>query len=488
MDNKKVAVAFLAVLVLGIVGILIFLGGGDGGEDGAPQDSTPDLVHQNGNANGDVYTPSYIPEWERAIAEQADPLGYVFIGGERFGISETHVSMFGRSLRDEDIQQLAYMPYLQSLYLRGGRITDLSPLAGLENLQLVWLDNNQISDLSPLAGLENLLQIGLGSNQISDISPLSSLTNLQILDLGDNQISDISTLSEISLLWSVQLNDNPISDLSPLADLQYLSIINIDNVQTSDISALADMENLFSLQARGNQISNIAALAGLENVSYLFLDDNEITDIAPLADLNLVLLGLNGNPIQNWSPVRHVNLVAGRPATPGQVIYVLSHESFFEWREVGFGDTWGSMFWGYPFGSPLLDISGNPMTSIVEGPDNNAIALTQRNATWYALDLLIADSQFINLEENDYYIEVRGRNNSENMAVTVALIATEGPWNALHDILVQPGEEFTLSGELSLAVMDATAGGRAQFMERGLRLQTHCIESFTVYEIIISAR
>ncbi|MCL1863283.1 MAG: leucine-rich repeat domain-containing protein [Defluviitaleaceae bacterium] len=481
MENKKVGFAFLAVLVLVVVGIVIFTSG----DEDAPYESTPDPTHQNYTE----YTPTetYVPEWKRIRVEQTDPLGYVFIGGERFGISETELFIRGENLQNEDILPLAYMVNLEMLSLTNNQISDLSPLAGLGNLQSLWLEDNEISDLSPLAGLKNLHGVALSRNEINDLSPLVGLQALILLQLDGNQITDVSPIAEISSLWLLYMNDNPIGDFSVLSQLPYLNTLLIDNTQIDDISFLDEFETLYALQARNNSIRNTAPLAGLENLRILYLCNNEISDPTPLANLDLYILGLSGNPIQNWPPLQRSALVEGRPPAPGQVVYSLSRDFVIGWHEVGFSTDWGTIFTTYPFSSPLISQNSHPLITIVDGPYGKGIKVSERGASWYALDLLTADSALLNFEENDYHIEVLGRNNSEHI-VTIALIATESPWNALHDKEVPPGETFTLSGELSLAIMDDTIGGRNQFMPHGIRLQTHCTADFTIYEIIISAR
>jgi Leucine-rich repeat (LRR) protein len=50
------------------------------------------------------------------------------------------------------------------------------------------------------------------------------------------------------------------------------------------------------------------------NLKFLYADDNRIADLTPLAALtSLQELRLENNPVTDWSPVAHLDYVAGRP-------------------------------------------------------------------------------------------------------------------------------------------------------------------------------
>jgi len=54
----------------------------------------------------------------------------------------------------------------------GNQITNIDILAGLTNLKTLYIDHNQINTIDALADLTNSQYLNLESNQISDITPL----------------------------------------------------------------------------------------------------------------------------------------------------------------------------------------------------------------------------------------------------------------------------------------------------------------------------
>jgi len=228
-----------------------------------------------------------------------------------------------------DLTPLNELPDLtmdMHLFLNDNQISALPPLDGDFNLRTLdlQLHNNQISDLTPLAGLVNIetLSLRLSNNQISDITPLAVLTNIRSLDLSNNQISDITALASLDLnnnqrtftyiIPTIRLSNNQIEDITPLASLA------------------SDPNNFFFLFLRlyldNNQIRDISPLADFADIDIgtLRLNNNQIRNIRPLANLRYVReLNLEGNPIGNWLPVRHIDNVWGRPSTENNIIRVL---------------------------------------------------------------------------------------------------------------------------------------------------------------------
>ena len=90
-------------------------------------------------------------------------------------------------------------------------------MSGLSN---IWrLDSYfcQITDINPIAGLVTLTSLWLSGNQVSNIEPLLNLVNLRILKLQSNQIVDIVTLvnnTGIDNGDEIELQNNPLSDIS----------------------------------------------------------------------------------------------------------------------------------------------------------------------------------------------------------------------------------------------------------------------------------
>jgi Leucine-rich repeat (LRR) protein len=305
----------------------------------------------------------YYVSWDsrqRIVLVSSEPITYVTIRGEQLSSALTELNLSEMNLTDEEIAPLAGLTNLTELNLRSNGISDLTPLASLNNLTRLDLESNRISDVSPLANLTNLTNLFLHNNRISDITPLANLTNLERLNFAINNINDISALANLVNLRSLDFSGNitdisPISDLTrleilfitssqvsdikPLADLTNLRLLNLERNQISDISPLANMTNLEWLLLNNNEISDISPLVGMVKLDALFLENNQISDITPLAELtnltsflilsnnqisditplqnltnsNWFILSLDDNPITDWSPVDHIELVGGRP-------------------------------------------------------------------------------------------------------------------------------------------------------------------------------
>ena len=260
-------------------------------------------------------TPSPAPELEILPTptpsrehEDVPPLvEYITIRGIDYCTSLTmlYLSQFG--LSDEELHPLRYMTELRILDLTFGphvnqddpdddgnyyQLTDISPLASLTNLEVLVIDNHNISDITALNNLVNLVDLSLSENNISDITPLRGLKNLRYLSLCVNQLSDLSPLSGLLALERLHLSHNQITDLTPLSRLTNLVTLNLRNNEISDISPVSELTNLERLILPDNQIADIAALSGMTSLTWLDLGENRIT---------------------NWSPVRHVPSVRGRP-------------------------------------------------------------------------------------------------------------------------------------------------------------------------------
>jgi internalin A len=439
--------------------------------------------------------------------------------------------LYAESNYISDISVLAGLYNLHVVHLQRNQISDLSPLANHQNLRHLFLDENNITDISPLAGL-NLVDLDLGCNTISDFSPLSTLLNLTWLDLHQTEISDLSFVTPLYNLQTLNINGNLVSDLSPLvgsnityliahenlvsdlspvADMPNLAFLGLFTNQVSDLSPIANATNLRLIGLGYNQISDISPLTGLVNLEQIGLRGNHITTMEPVAALeNLVALDLTGNqitsvmppastavildlddnPITDWSPLNHIMIVNGRPQLSGLVVYALSQDMFLQAQPVGLSGTGSDLLWVDNLGwNPFLIQSGSPVYTVVEGPYGNAVHIGERENTWYALDIGLTqyDDMFVNFEEHDYSLFVRGRNASD-FPVNFAVAAADGPWNWLDSTEAAPHEEFTLTVTLSLDAFEATDGGSYQFLQRGFRLQTDCSNPFIIYEAKITRR
>ncbi|MFR5601106.1 MAG: protein kinase domain-containing protein [Lachnospiraceae bacterium] len=158
----------IAAAVAVLVGIGVFMGGGQTGTE--PAIGTPAGEEPSRQDDGPPLLQSEVPS--------------ITIRGEEYSTELRELDLEGMGLDDSEIQDLKYMINLTYLNLRGNDITDLSPLSDLKQLRRLALPEgpSEISDLSPLSGMTQMENLDLPVNcPISDLSPLSGMTKLKEL-------------------------------------------------------------------------------------------------------------------------------------------------------------------------------------------------------------------------------------------------------------------------------------------------------------------
>ncbi|MGA8755311.1 MAG: COR domain-containing protein [Stellaceae bacterium] len=212
-----------------------------------------------------------------------------------------------------DIGQLAKLPKLSILSVRGVRFADLTPLAGLHALQSLDCSSTQVRDLVPLAGLSALQSLDCSFTQVSDLVPLAGLSALQSLDCSRTQVSDLMPLAGLSALQSLNCTYTQVGDLTPLAGLSALQSLNCSDTQVSDLMPLAGLSALQSLDCSFTQVSDLVPLAGLSALQSLNFSGCRLARVPD---------GLWGKPTLNRLTLYESHL-------PGVPAEVLSH-SFVE--------------------------------------------------------------------------------------------------------------------------------------------------------------
>jgi internalin A len=167
------------------------------------------------------------------------------------------------------------------LVLWGTSITDasLKELAGLTHLQILDLNNTQVTD----AGLRQL----------------ASLTQLQVLFLNDPHITGagLQQLAGLTQLQMLHLNGPGVTDagLHELAGLTQLDFLDLSNTLVTDsgLKELAGLTQLHELYLGDTQVTNAAlkVLAGFKQLRYLDLSNTDVTD-AGVMELKKALPGL----------------------------------------------------------------------------------------------------------------------------------------------------------------------------------------------------
>lgn len=163
----------------------------------------------------------------------------------------------------------------------------------------------------PLAGVVSANDTG-GYITIQGKRYSTALTSLTLTHMGLRN-EDIVPLQNMKNLTKLELYSNQISDLTPLSGLKNLAYLYLYSNQISDVTPLSGLTNLTVLDLGNNRISDVMPLSGLNKLTTLNLANNQISDLNPLSDFTSTSLNLQGNPINNWSPLVRVPVVNGRP-------------------------------------------------------------------------------------------------------------------------------------------------------------------------------
>jgi internalin A len=162
------------------------------------------------------------------------------------------------------------------------RIRDISALRYFVNLTGIMLDNHAIHDISPLAELPNLRGVWLLGNSVENLEPLSMLTGL------------------------VQLSvDCGYREMPFLKNLTNLEELRIDKCRVLP-PELAQLRKLKTFCSLGGELTDISLLARLPGLTVVDISWNQVKDLTPLKNLPLTELYLQGNHIEDYSPIREL--------------------------------------------------------------------------------------------------------------------------------------------------------------------------------------
>jgi len=166
-----------------------------------------------------------------------------------------------------------------------------------------------IQSVEDLIWFTNLDYLNLNNNAIEDVTPLQSLTRLQVLFIAGNPAWDYTPLGALTGLENLWF-DAQLKDISFVTNLT-----NLADLTAQGISALPDdlprLTNLRSLCVPGGTLEDISVLEQMKYLMVIDLSWNNVSDISALEGMELTELYLDGNPIQNYEPVRDIvpNLV-----------------------------------------------------------------------------------------------------------------------------------------------------------------------------------
>ncbi len=202
---------------------------------------------------------------------------------------------------------------------------------------LSWLDfcadpnapeSALIRDISALRHFVNLLGIKLDNNLVGDISVLTQLPALQELWLLENPLDSLEPLGKLTGLVKLGFSSS-MRDISFIGSLANLEELRVDGCRALP-QELAQLKKLKVFCSLGGEIADISLLAQLTALEAVDLSWNLVTDLRPLAALPLTELYLQGNPIEDFTPIKDLYpKLLGRnfayieriqPENPGAVI------------------------------------------------------------------------------------------------------------------------------------------------------------------------
>ncbi len=221
----------------------------------------------------------------------------VLYSNELWNIKEFTVPLEALSCKD-----LAWLPNLEKLTIRGNAIDSLDSLKNLVDLETIIISNSVVSakDLLTIASLPALRSLTLSGCSLSNITNLAQAVHLEYLDLEDNTLRDISVLANMPKLRELYLGHNALISLDALSGLSWLEVLDVSYnslVTTAPVSALT---GLTKLDVSGNglmKLDGIEALTGLKEFSAAH---NKLIDVDVLSGCkDLEKLDISNNTLLN---------------------------------------------------------------------------------------------------------------------------------------------------------------------------------------------
>lgn len=208
------------------------------------------------------------------------------------------------------LEDLALMPYLESLTITNRRLESLDFLSGLTKLRTLKLENCSIpsAELATVARLPLLTSLTLSNCGLSTIAALDGAASLNYLDLSDNAIRNIDVLSNMTELKELYLAHNAVVSLEDIAPLWNLEKLDVSYNLLNTLEPLKTCMKLTWLNAANNNLPNADGIAALPVLTSLSLNYNNLLDVSDLGGLlQLTELSLAHNSISNFAPLESLS-------------------------------------------------------------------------------------------------------------------------------------------------------------------------------------
>ena len=231
-----------------------------------------------------------------------------------------YLKISNTTVSQEALKAIGTLPLLKELTLQACRLTSVVELGEAKSLISLDLSNNAIHDISPLSGMVNLQNLNLQRNAITSISALTSCTALTSLDISSNSLTSLTKIASLSALISLNASANTISDINEICDLKQLITLNLSSNKLTDVSALESCTSITELDISTNEITDISALSALTNMTHLNFSFNQVSEIPSFSE-NCALISINGNnnnisslkPLSGLQQLNHVDMDYNEP-------------------------------------------------------------------------------------------------------------------------------------------------------------------------------
>lgn len=209
----------------------------------------------------------------------------------------------------KSFDDLARMPYLQTLIAENKHFDSLECLSGLNELTDLQFTKCTFpaADLSIIGQLPNLEKLTLASCGISTIEGLAQATGLKYLDLQNNTLNRLDYLIGMQQLQELNLQHNAVTLLNSIGELSALEKLDVSYNSVPSLSPLASCTKLTWLDADHNSLYGIDGVEALTGLQYLSVSHNDLTSIELLANCpELVELDISNNTIINVDKLREL--------------------------------------------------------------------------------------------------------------------------------------------------------------------------------------
>ncbi|MCL2083735.1 MAG: protein kinase [Oscillospiraceae bacterium] len=183
------------------------------------------------------------------------------------------------------LEDLRFMPYLDTVRIGFQNITSIEPLSELTQLRVLGFLHNAVSDFSPLQSLNYLHSVDITGAPITDLSPFYEIPNLERLVLNG------CARYEPSQLLNLPGNVKSLHILGYeeaykyLPDNQFFSLTLCNSGFDSLDYVRPFSESLRELWVYGTELSSLDGIEEFTGLEVLSINQTRVSDLSPLLSL-----------------------------------------------------------------------------------------------------------------------------------------------------------------------------------------------------------